>query len=543
MITDIESRLAYLNQELKDNSRLSAGETLNYYDEILGIYDQIGDFKSKVRVMKNLIQFYVKLGQFERSWEECLKLLKICEENGFELEHADCLNMMGQAQWQLGNFDMAMECIMDSLTKFEKLNNLERVVSLTGNLGLIYSELKEYNKAIEVTDRALEMAREADLVKNLANLLNNKGVFLLELGNVDEALVCYTESTEIREKLKLVGELTHSYLNLGEIYENRGDYETALQYLLKAEEISGKTKDVMDMVSSLEGLGHLYSITGDYDRAIDYLEKALGFALNSRAKSVICGIYEKLSSVYESKEDYKKALDEYKNCSRLQREIFDDNSAKKIAELKVKFETRKKLEEAELLKSKNDELAKINKIMNRQNKELRRMHNTLEVANRLLRKQAVTDPLTGLYNRHSIEEALKSEVERARSSGQPFTVIMLDLDKFKSVNDVLGHLQGDNFLRKVGELIIRTIRGGDIPFRYGGEEFLIILPLTCIEAGFAVADRLRKGIKALDSEFGIEVTVSGSVRQWNGQDFTELIREVDELLYLAKKKGRDRIEK
>ncbi len=158
-----------------------------------------------------------------------------------------------------------------------------------------------------------------------------------------------------------------------------------------------------------------------------------------------------------------------------------------------------------------------------------------------------TDELTRLFNFRYFNQALSLEMERTRRSGQPTCLIMLDLDHFKAINDAYGHEAGNLVLRHISSLIKKTVRRLDIPCRYGGEEFTIILPDTTLKQGVRFANRLRLIIenspaKASDALLGIEASFGVDVYT-KGEQLTEkeFVEKVDSYLYLAKQEGRNRV--
>jgi diguanylate cyclase (GGDEF)-like protein len=164
-----------------------------------------------------------------------------------------------------------------------------------------------------------------------------------------------------------------------------------------------------------------------------------------------------------------------------------------------------------------------------------------------LRSQSIRDPLTGLYNRRYLEEMLERETRRAVRAEHGLGVLMLDLDHFKSFNDTYGHDAGDTVLRETAAFLLKSVRAEDIVCRFGGEEFIVILPLADLSVTQARAERIRSKIRELQVlhqglSLGM-VTVSVGVAELpqHGTSPKVLIEAADAALYRAKKAGRDRV--
>lgn len=160
-----------------------------------------------------------------------------------------------------------------------------------------------------------------------------------------------------------------------------------------------------------------------------------------------------------------------------------------------------------------------------------------------LKIAASIDKLTGTLTRKYLEDALTEEIEKAGAIGKLFSIIMYDLDRFKSVNDRFGHQTGDVVLKKVSKIVKDNIGRNDIVGRYGGEEFIIILPDTNVEDAFSVAEELRKKIqneRILGDKAEITVSMGIAAYPVNGQWEQELIEKADQALYVAKENGRNR---
>jgi diguanylate cyclase (GGDEF)-like protein len=164
-----------------------------------------------------------------------------------------------------------------------------------------------------------------------------------------------------------------------------------------------------------------------------------------------------------------------------------------------------------------------------------------------LSRQSIQDAQTGLYNRRFMEESLLRELTRAARKQTPIGLIMGDLDHFKKFNDVYGHAAGDKIIAAVGKLFREKFRGSDIACRYGGEEFLIILPESTPEETFKRADAVREDIKKLEMVFQGQIlgtiTMSMGIATYpdNATRMEELLRVADTALYKAKQDGRDRV--
>lgn len=172
---------------------------------------------------------------------------------------------------------------------------------------------------------------------------------------------------------------------------------------------------------------------------------------------------------------------------------------------------------------------------------------TIETLQEGLREQALRDSLTGLYNRRYLEETIGRELARVGRDGQHLSLLMIDLDHFKTVNDEFGHAAGDRVLRWFGDLVRTKLRPGDIACRYGGEEFVLLMPTASRATALERADQIRVAFRQLvgiasDHQYG-DVTLSAGVAVFpeDATEASELRRKADAALYTAKRAGRDRV--
>ena len=183
-------------------------------------------------------------------------------------------------------------------------------------------------------------------------------------------------------------------------------------------------------------------------------------------------------------------------------------------------------------------------VLREANQQLRDQLVEIEALQAQLREQATIDPLTGLFNRRYLEETLAREFQRAGREKSTVCLTMMDIDGFKAFNDAHGHDAGDALLRKLGEMLRSEIRASDISCRYGGEEFLIVMPGASLEKGFERAENLRTAFLALDIEhLGVRLnatlSIGVAIYPQHGMTWEEVLHAADQAMYAAKQAGRN----
>jgi len=154
----------------------------------------------------------------------------------------------------------------------------------------------------------------------------------------------------------------------------------------------------------------------------------------------------------------------------------------------------------------------------------------------------IHDKLTGLYNRLFFDTQYNYLLNKAKRDNIPLSMIIIDIDNFKKINDTYGHKKGDSILKKVGEVIKHSVRNTDLAFRYGGEEFVVLLPNTSLKDAVSIAKRIKDAIPQNVKLDNTPVTVSGGIGEYDKkEDFKEFFKRVDNALYEAKRKGKNQI--
>jgi diguanylate cyclase (GGDEF)-like protein len=216
--------------------------------------------------------------------------------------------------------------------------------------------------------------------------------------------------------------------------------------------------------------------------------------------------------------------------------VEDKNIIKEIEYLHEKFHfaTQK------ILKSK-DNFTKILLLKDLEDNSLKLIYLLNKIYTENLNYIAIYDKLTQVYNRALLDSILHKSAKYSKRHKLPISIIMLDLDNFKGINDTYGHLEGDRVLKMVASIIKSSIRESDYIFRYGGEEFLILLPNTDINGAVVAGEKIRRNIENFDFGLDRKVTISCGIKQMENFDNPYLdIEEADKYLYIAKKAGKNR---
>lgn len=195
-----------------------------------------------------------------------------------------------------------------------------------------------------------------------------------------------------------------------------------------------------------------------------------------------------------------------------------------------------------------DEIQECAREFNRMGEKLLERTERLETATKELEELSIKDGLTGLFNHRFFYNKMKEEIERARRYHKRVSLLLIDLDDFKHYNDHQGHLQGDDLLRTIGEIIRNNIRVTDFACRYGGEEFAVILPETDRQEAEVAAERIRRAIQEYAFPYeetqplgDVTVTIGGGSYPDDSEELSDLIKKVDDLLYKAKGEGKNKV--
>lgn len=526
---------------LEESDERDPSEVIEAAQEVLRLQSSCHDRKNEEKALSHLARAYSTLGNYHQSVHYLGQILETLGHSTSEREKADYRSRLGVACWHLGDYEKALRNLVDSLGYFERIDDKTKIADLECNVSIVLAEINEDEKSEEYIRRALKTAEESGNEDQQAAFLNNLGILMFRKSMQQEGLDCFLKSAEIKERLGQSRKLITTYINIADSYEDLGERNEAILHFEKAKELARRHHEVEYQICCYRKLGIHYLNESDFIRAAEHLNAAMELLKGSTLWKEMSRTLEGLSRLHEETGDYAAALRYQKEQATVDKKIFSEETAKKIAEIHTLFETKKKIAEAELLKQKTKELSSLNKKISEQYESLKAAEGALKEVNKELREQMEVDTLTTLLNNQRLYEKLQDKIERSRRRDQPLSIIMLDLDHFKSINDEYGHPVGNKALRSLGETIKESIRRNDIAFRFGGEEFLVVLPDTPRNVAVLVAERIREAVADMTFHEELRMTISGGVKELEDHNAHELIVEADRFLYEAKRRGRNMI--
>lgn len=462
----------------------------------------------------------------------------------------------------------------------------ESKVRLYGNIGQLYSIDGDYSVALQYCWRGLELLESSPLIPNRSKYMSK---FLAVLGDnaygleqYQTAIEYYEQSLEIfqkREDDDLLADASLALVNEGAAYLELGQHKKVLSVLDELEELIPKIPESQkDDIQILWGnlRAQLYMNEGNLEQAEYELEAAKELLNTDDVEySLNKDVYLDYSyaRLYKEQGKFDEALELYRqNVTRsadaglgLEKNAYSDMADIYMQEnnMNAYIETREQY--VEVIELKNQQLGtdymeyseKVHQYysLTEQHQIRKIIIAVISVIGIMIladivfwlikwRKKSYTDPMSKLHNREYLTRYMRKN--KKKLAGKPLTLLMIDIDYFKQYNDYYGHVQGDNGIKALAEILAESVRKKDLVIRYGGEEMLVILQETTADCAKDMAERVRKNladkhISHEKSKVSDRLTVSMGIYTvyYNGEDIFELIEKADELLYQAKRKGRD----
>lgn len=456
-----------------------------------------------------------------------LELMSSQKDNPlFALAHSDVAGAYGIS----GNLRKALEHLQEGLQRTPESRH-SQYGALLNNLGNVYMSLEREEEAMACFVRAREAFQQVGNKMQIAVTLSNEGRALGIRGHPERAIAMLKEALGMFKEIGIGHYVAATYYKLANAYAQKGDDEAAEAHYLKAfERIAEGNADGYEE-DAREEYGSFLLKRGRAQEAREQFEVALEIVRQGGTQERIASILERVARALEETGALVEALAAYKELLALRDEMNKDPARSGGASETVQLE-RAVERDIELMQVTSRALVEANKLLAQQSRELRKL--------------AMTDHLTGLYNRRHFSEKLAVAVYGSRKADGAYSVMFVDVDSFKTINDTFGHGTGDLVLQELARLFLSAVRETDVVARWGGEEFAVLLNGAGTQAARQIADKLRTVVADHDWQGiagNLAVTVSAGVL--SSEDYPQasaddVMRLADELLYMAKASGRNR---
>lgn len=474
---------------------------------------------------------------------------------------ADGLSARGDIYSLLGIYGKALADILEARRMFVKLNLPEAASQSLPSIGVAYRRLGYLDKAAEYLNQSIEHEKRIGDQESLS-------VSLLQLGYTQDEGGHYTEALETLRRALEVSRLSNDRQGIGatnlaiaSVLNDLRRHNEAMQTLNAAEKDFTAVSDVTDLGMLSYERGRALAGLGQTVKALDAFKHAESVFVSSSNQRYQEMLYKAMSATLESAGRAGPALTAYKRFLSAHDEVEHQRANQQAQMLREQFDTdRSNLENARLRAEK--------KLKDRQVDTLQRVRRWQQIAMGLLailigaliilairqlarlrrwQRMASIDSLTGIANRRSIEHFLGSAMRHARGRHEALSLLAIDIDRFKRINDDYGHATGDRVLVRITRACQAALRDGDLLGRIGGEEFLAVLPGSTLNQALDIAERLRRRVEQLtasDNSLDASATISIGVAQMLPSDtgIEDIERRADEALYRAKSSGRNRVD-
>ncbi|MBI9048736.1 MAG: GGDEF domain-containing protein [Anaerolineaceae bacterium] len=474
-------------------------QALEYAEESMQYYIDLDQLLPQAEIYAHLGLIYDIYNDRNSAIEYLVRGLEITKNNMYELTEGKILLYIGKAYLQMGNYRQSVHSILQARSIFKIFFQDDYEAIALINLADSYSMLNQSEKAFQSIYEALDIAMDGNY-----KVLQGEGFY-----------------------------------RLGMMHLQNNEFDIAKSHLTYSQRIANKMVLKYISIKANLGLGEILLYRYETKPALDLFKRCLEEAQELKIDQLLVEVHRNLSEIYELSHQYKRSLDHFKKFSDITNKMVNKHSHQKIQTIEVLYRTRSAKREAELTRNKNLTLEK--EIVER-----KKVEEELRKSEKQYRTMASFDPLTRLFNRRHFFNLAEIEFERAKRYDHSLAVMMIDLDHFKSVNDCYGHLIGDEMLAFVANLCKRSLRKIDVIGRYGGEEFIVLLPQTNADQAMILAQRLCKTIQqssmpCTKGQVNITVSIGVSVNSLSYERLETLFDLADQALYRAKENGRDQV--
>jgi diguanylate cyclase (GGDEF)-like protein len=514
-----------------------------------------------------------------RYLETLVKGLGLARAAGDELAKANFLYRAAIAYHLRSEYEKGLAMGIEAVETARAAGARNLLVDCEYTVGYIYRDLKRYDTALGFFQSALRGAEGKRDSLRTALALNEIGNIHLARERYREALEFKTRALDAAVRSKDDYTISSCLHDIGEVHLQRGETAVALSYFLRALEIDVKRGDEREIAITSKNIAQIELDLGRVREAQRTLERALPYIEKVDYPVERANLYGLLADVHERQGEAARALGYLRRAAELKERVLKEEGSRQLQDLQTRYETEKKRKENEALAQENriKELALTRQTAIRHNliavslllvlvaglalnryrikvrahrelelahDEIKAQKDALDTANVRLEELSRQDPLTGLANRRDMEEKLEEERIRFGRTGRHFALLMADLDDFKAVNDTRGHDCGDYVLKTLAGVLTASLRKLTWIGRWGGDEFLLLLPETNLAGARRVAEKIRERLAETpfvweDRRLDVRLSLGVGVYR-EGMEIEDLVREADQDMYRKKRAAKAR---
>ena len=453
----------------------------------------------------------------------------------------DCKNLLSWLYKALHNSSEAVKNLLESLELSKHLQDDLGQANALANLGVLSStRLNDREGAERYFQEAYEVHTRLGNVSGQANCLYNIADNQVELGKYTLAHEYGLLAVEAARATRNPVLEAVSLATVARALAGHQEYLAAAKCLDEATVILAENN-----VDSADASGWIHLYLGinlmhleRWDDAVDALTGVLNDATHFDLQDLLIRGNHELAILYQQQGKFELAMRHLENERLIEKTFTKDQTAERTQAMMMQYEVEKVQTEAEIYRIRTIELAEMNVTLEKVNREKSVLLVTLQNQATMLERQVREDMLTGLYNRRHIEDLMQEQFQKCAAEGTTFCVAMIDVDHFKRINDSFSHAVGDEVLRRLGTIFQNVKRSVDAVGRYGGEEFVLMMPNTSIEMAGVFVDHLRKAVQ--DAPWhsvapSLQVTLSIGAADNQGKDnYEKIVAAADYKLYEAK---------
>ena len=534
---------------------------LAYSDEALRLARDARDVASEARAMICRAAYIMLLSGSQRGLPEIEKAIALLRDTEEQQLLAEALEIRGDIHSLLGEQAKAMLDFQRARAAYRESGIDHEVEPLMLSIAVAYRRMGDWPQAQRHFTAAVKRMQDKGDWESVATNLIQLGFLHGESGFPDKALAAFREAERVAIEHDNPYNINAARLGIAESQIALGQPETALAVLQQARAGFAAEHDASSQDMLLMLTGQALARQGQHAEALARYQQALPLIQQDGNERYLAMLFRAQAASKEALGQAGAALEDYKRYTDLQMKLQGKMRLEQSRMLEYEYEIRRRDFENRQLRAeatvKQQEVAALEAVRRWQWLAIglgvllmallallawRQWHKS-----RRLRDLTLLDPLTGVANRPGIEREAARALEESIRDGTPLSLLMLDLDHFKAINDRYGHAAGDKVLRATTTAWQAQLRGRDPLGRVGGEEFVVVCPDTTLEQALMVANRLRESANALrfdeiDPALRVSVSIGAAQARKTGDSCDALLDRADTALYRAKQQGRDRVE-